>query len=414
MFTSPESLCDKFWRSYLSKNVKDKVGLFVFDECHCIRVWGDDFRPLYKDVSYLRATAPKIPIMLLSATLPPHLENQICQDVGVQWPYKTISLPLNRANIFYSIRKKESLPIDFRHLANALYLATERETVPKTLVFCLTKDSCFNIFTCLQETLHGDNEWKRSWVGIYHASMSSEAKSLKQKSFKLGSMRVLIATSAFGMGVNIGDISNVVLYGPPVEGLMFSQLSGRGGRITSVNCVCELMFSAAEVKRADRDMALICSGEVCIREVLIKNILSSHEILPDIEARRCCSICSQGTVPVVYPVSAGEERRMRSKVVKEKPRRITAKAKTNIKENILLFRKQQGECGYRLRGLDSVMPLVQVDNVVKAASGITSVDDLLALSVQKKYAADILNIIRKYSPENSVSRVVLRDSSNKI
>ena len=241
-----------------------------------------------------------------------------------------------------------------------------------------------------------------------------EQRSLKQKSFKLGSMRVLIATSAFGMGVNIGDISNVVLYGPPVEGLMFSQLSGRGGRITSVNCVCELMFSAAEVKRADRDMALICSGEVCIREVLIKNILSSHEILPDIEARRCCSICSQGTVPVVYPVSAGEERRMRSKVVKEKPRRITAKAKTNIKENILLFRKQQGECGYRLRGLDSVMPLVQVDKVVKAASGITSVDDLLALSVQKKYAADILNIIRKYSPENSVSRVVLRDSSNKI
>ena len=55
------------------------------------------------------------------------------------------------------------------------------------------------------------------------------------------------------------------------------------------------------------------------------------------------------------------------------------------------------------------MPLVQVDKLVKAALGITSVDDFLALSVQKKYAADILNIIRNYSPKNSVSQVVLRD-----
>ena len=55
------------------------------------------------------------------------------------------------------------------------------------------------------------------------------------------------------------------------------------------------------------------------------------------------------------------------------------------------------------------MPLVQVDKLVKAVLGITSVDDLLALSVQKKYAADILNIIRNYSPKNSVSQVVLRD-----
>ena len=105
VFTSRQSLCDKFWRPYLSENVKDKFGLFVFDECYCIRVWGDAIRPLYKDVSYLRATAPKIPIMLLSATLPPHLENQICHYEGVQSRYETISFPLNRANIFYFICK---------------------------------------------------------------------------------------------------------------------------------------------------------------------------------------------------------------------------------------------------------------------------------------------------------------------
>ena len=122
---------------------------------------------------------------------------------------------------------------------------------------------------------------------------------------------------------------------------MFSQLSGRRGRIAKANCVCDLMFSSAEVKKANRDMALICSGEVCIRQVLIKNILSSHKLLPDIGVRQCCSVCSEGTVPVVYSASAGEERTMRSKVFKEKPRRITAKAKKNITNGKIVCQKRR-------------------------------------------------------------------------
>ena len=109
--------------------------------------------------------------------------------------------------------------------------------------------------------------------------MTEAGKSANQERLKQGHMCVMIATSAFGLGVDVSDITSVILYGCPLDGLMYSQLSGRGGRNHDLNCVWLLLYSPGEVKDADSYMQTACSEEVCIRELLVKSVLESTEDL---------------------------------------------------------------------------------------------------------------------------------------
>ena len=128
---------------------------------------------------------------------------------------------------------------------------------------------------------------KRHWFGVYHASMSDDGKARNQHAFKFGQMRVIIATSAFGLGVNVPDISSVLLYGCPADGLMYSQLSGRRYRKAQLQSVCQLLYDKREVTEADCHMQTACSEEVCLRDLLVKHILESPETLTLINAALC-------------------------------------------------------------------------------------------------------------------------------
>lgn len=89
---------------------------------------------------------------------------------------------------------------------------------------------------------------------------------------------MLVATNAFGLGIDICDIENVILYGCPDSGLMFSQLSGRGAQNRVIRCVSHLLYMPGEVKEADEAMQIACSEELCLRKVLLDNVLQSTEI----------------------------------------------------------------------------------------------------------------------------------------
>ena len=151
MFTSPEAITSTFWRRVLGTELNHLVSFVAVDEVHCVRTWGKDFRPAYQDFSFLRALFSSIPIMILSATLPPSLEFLVARDIGLRKPYVQISLPLNRSNIFYSVKKKQGLLLDMSAVVSAINRAAGFEDVPKTVIFCITKDVLQHLCSFVEE-----------------------------------------------------------------------------------------------------------------------------------------------------------------------------------------------------------------------------------------------------------------------
>eukprot|EP00118_Oscarella_pearsei_P017858 m.179698 g.179698 ORF g.179698 m.179698 type:complete len:353 (+) comp39227_c1_seq2:853-1911(+) len=352
-------------------------------------------------------------MMLLSATFPPWLETLVRQDVGIRQNCEKVALPLDRQNIFYAVKKKQGLPIDMKHLIHAVKCSSQSEEVPKTLIFCLWKETCYQIFAHFGTCIGLEDDHKRQWIGVYHASMSDEAKQLKHSYFKDGKIRILIATSAFGMGVDISDITFVLMYGVPQNGLMFSQISGRGARSSDLKCVCLLMFNKGEVSEADEHIKVVCSEEECIRLTLIKEILLSSETCT-VASNDCCSVCSEGVIPDVLrcidvPARATVRK---TPVAKRSKFCITVHHKQAVKKELLSLRDVVGENRFYMRGLDAILPVCLIDKIVKNLSAIQTVSDLLDLSVPTEFANGVFDTICKILPR-TVARKSLSDVSNK-
>ena len=148
MFTSPETITSAFWRASLAKDLLPLVSFVAIDEVHCVRLWGKDFRPSYLDLQFLRSLFPSVPIMALSATLPP-LEFLVSRDIGLCKPYLSVSLPLDRPNIFYAVKRKQGLSVDLASLVSCMKSAACPQQISKTVIFCLTKDSCHSVYVHL-------------------------------------------------------------------------------------------------------------------------------------------------------------------------------------------------------------------------------------------------------------------------
>ena len=131
VFTSPEAITSVFWRKALAKELKHLVSLVAIDEAHCVRLWGKDFRQAYQELRFIRILCPSVPIMALSATLPPSLEFLVSRDIGLRKPYSSVSRPLDCQNILYSVRKKQGLSPDLSPLVSCINSAECPELVPK-------------------------------------------------------------------------------------------------------------------------------------------------------------------------------------------------------------------------------------------------------------------------------------------
>ena len=123
-------------------------------------------------------------------------------------------------------------------------------------------------------------------MGIYHASLTEHRRSVHQDRFSDGRERIIVSTSAFGMGVDVSDISLVICFGCPSK---FVQQIGRGGRQADVPCRCHLIWKGNE-KKLDQNMLLL-SGNCCLRKWILQDVLESDEFTTD-SNDYCCSVCS--------------------------------------------------------------------------------------------------------------------------
>lgn len=213
IFMSPETLS----RPTVMAKIKSlPISLLVVDEAHCISQWGHDFRPSYLQLRQVKEELGFPLTLALTATATEAVREDIEEQLFVTKPVNKIIYPINRPNIFYKVEACEE------KMAYLTEFLTEHMNVPGIIYFSSKKEA-ERITLLLSEQLSIP-------VAYYHGDMSTQDRVKIQQQFLQDDIRVLCATSAFGMGVNKENIRFVIHYHLPESLESYVQESGRAGR----------------------------------------------------------------------------------------------------------------------------------------------------------------------------------------
>lgn len=210
LYISPERLNTEL---FLAKLSAMHVSLLVVDEAHCISQWGYDFRPSYLQIAEIRSSLPGVPILALTATATP----EVTADIQRMLRFRSENVfrkSFNRPNLSYIVRRGDDKMQQLMHILNRVpgsaivYVRSRRKT--KEIAEELTRGGIQSDY--------------------YHAGLSSEIKESKQQAWKDGICRVIVATNAFGMGIDKPDVRLVVHADLPNSPEEYYQEAGRAGR----------------------------------------------------------------------------------------------------------------------------------------------------------------------------------------
>lgn len=235
LYVAPERLLNDKFTPFLDF-IAEKIGVsfFAIDEAHCVSEWGHDFRPEYRQLKQLRQRYPQVPMLALTATATKRVREDIIHQLELKQPGIHIT-SFNRPNLDYDVQFKE------RRSYNKL-LSYIRQQKGSGIVYCLSRRSVDDIAFRLQ------NDGIKALP--YHAGMADEARALNQNRFIRDDVQVMVATIAFGMGINKPDVRFVIHYDLPRNLEGYYQESGRAGR-DGEPAECTLFFSLSDLKKIE-------------------------------------------------------------------------------------------------------------------------------------------------------------------
>ncbi|XP_020090219.1 ATP-dependent DNA helicase Q-like 3 isoform X1 [Ananas comosus] len=193
------------------------LGLVAIDEAHCISSWGHDFRPSYRKLSSLRKQLPGVPIVALTATAVPKVQKDVVESLSLQNPL-ILRSSFNRPNIFYEVRYKDLLDDPYADMSNLLKSCGN----VCSIIYCLERSTCDDL------NRHLDKQGIPS--AAYHAGLNSKMRTTVLEDWLSSRIQVVVATVAFGMGIDRKDVRIVCHFNIPKTMESFYQESGRAGR----------------------------------------------------------------------------------------------------------------------------------------------------------------------------------------
>ena len=216
-FAAPERFASPAFRSAIGRRA---IALFVVDEAHCVSEWGHDFRPDYLRLASVIAELGHPPTMACTATATPKVAEEIVARLGLREPERVRS-GFDRPNISFDVLPFDGEGSVARKRATLVAGVTMDENRP-AVVYCGTRRSTEEIAALLDDA-------GMKTVG-YHAGMNAQQRSLRQDAFMRGDVDVVVATNAFGMGVDKADVRSVWHWALPSSLEAYYQEAGRAGR----------------------------------------------------------------------------------------------------------------------------------------------------------------------------------------
>lgn len=210
LYISPERLGTEIFQNKLRSM---KVSMITVDESHCISQWGYDFRPAYLKIADVRKLLPDVPVLALTATATP----EVVKDIQVRLAFReenVFRMSFERKNLAYIVRRTEDKSGELLHILN--------QVQGSAIVYTRNRKRTKEISLFLNQ--HDIS------ATFYHAGLDNKTKDLRQKGWQAGTYRVMVATNAFGMGIDKPDVRLVIHIDFPDSPEAYFQEAGRAGR----------------------------------------------------------------------------------------------------------------------------------------------------------------------------------------
>jgi ATP-dependent DNA helicase RecQ len=256
LYVAPESLVKQENIDFL-KTIK--ISFVAVDEAHCISEWGHDFRPEYRKIKGMLSDIDEnIPLVALTATATPKVQSDIVKTLGMKDPMIFISSFL-RDNLYYEIRPKPSKQDAIKDIIKYIKKDGKRSGI----IYCLSRNSTEELAEMLQ--VNGIN------AAAYHAGLDAHVRSDRQDQFLMEEVDVIVATIAFGMGIDKPDVRFVIHFDIPKSLENYYQETGRAGR-DGLEGNCIAYFSPKEIHKFEKFILSNKEKSVAEKEIAVMQL----------------------------------------------------------------------------------------------------------------------------------------------
>jgi len=258
LYVAPESLIKEEYVNFLKKQT---ISFVAIDEAHCISEWGHDFRPEYRNLKHIIKQIDNVPVIGLTATATEKVQEDILKTLGIT-DAKTFKASFNRPNLFYEVRPKT------KDVEKDIIRFVKQRQGKSGIIYCLSRKKVEEISQVLQV-----NNIK---AVPYHAGLDAKTRARHQDMFLMEDCDVVVATIAFGMGIDKPDVRFVIHHDIPKSLESYYQETGRAGRDDGEG-YCLAFYAYKDIEKLEKFMSSKPIAEQEIGHALLQEVVGYAE-----------------------------------------------------------------------------------------------------------------------------------------